>query len=218
MIKLSCKECGKKLEAPDGAEGKKARCPECSSIFEVPSENAAGRTCPGCETVYTDCRSVCTSCGINLITGKKVMPDVIKINCGTCGKDFEVSGESADKILKCPGCGTDHKIPDGSVPPCPECGTANTEFVAPHDFFVLCLLGMAFARIWLWLLRDWGSNGGVGDLVLAGLSLFFLLCLVMLPFGLIHWIARKIKKGRQYLCKSCKTKYLVENGEYFEPG
>ncbi len=35
MIKITCKECGKKLEAPAEAEGKKGRCPECRTVFVV---------------------------------------------------------------------------------------------------------------------------------------------------------------------------------------
>lgn len=40
MIEITCTGCKKKLKAPLEAAGKKGRCSECGSIFEVPS--AAG--------------------------------------------------------------------------------------------------------------------------------------------------------------------------------
>ncbi len=35
MIKIICFNCGKSLEAPDEAAGKKGRCPGCGEVFEV---------------------------------------------------------------------------------------------------------------------------------------------------------------------------------------
>ncbi len=35
MIKITCYNCGKKLEAPDEAEGKQGRCPECKAVFMI---------------------------------------------------------------------------------------------------------------------------------------------------------------------------------------
>ncbi len=40
MMKITCKKCGKKLEAPDEAEGKKGKCPDCGMIFVVSRECA----------------------------------------------------------------------------------------------------------------------------------------------------------------------------------
>lgn len=36
MIKLACRNCGKRLEAPDGTAGRKGRCPGCGEVFAVP--------------------------------------------------------------------------------------------------------------------------------------------------------------------------------------
>ena len=36
MIKITCAECGRHLEAPDDAAGKKGKCPGCGAVFEVP--------------------------------------------------------------------------------------------------------------------------------------------------------------------------------------
>ena len=43
MIKITCVNCGKKLEAPDESAGKKGKCSFCFSIFEVPQSAAAAK-------------------------------------------------------------------------------------------------------------------------------------------------------------------------------
>jgi len=45
-IKFSCGECQKKMKAPDGTEGKKARCPACSAITRIPVAVAAAAAVP----------------------------------------------------------------------------------------------------------------------------------------------------------------------------
>lgn len=40
MIKATCKNCGKKLEAPDEVAGKRGRCPECKAVFEITCDAA----------------------------------------------------------------------------------------------------------------------------------------------------------------------------------
>ncbi len=47
MIKITCKECGKKLEAPDEAEGKKGRCPYCKTVFVLPERCARNEAVSG---------------------------------------------------------------------------------------------------------------------------------------------------------------------------
>lgn len=39
-IQFNCPKCGHLLQTPDGTEGKKARCPSCSEIVEVPAVRA----------------------------------------------------------------------------------------------------------------------------------------------------------------------------------
>ncbi len=41
MIKITCTNCGKHLEAPDEAAGKRGRCPECGEVFHLPSSETA---------------------------------------------------------------------------------------------------------------------------------------------------------------------------------
>ena len=40
-IQFSCSQCQKMMKAPDGTEGKKARCPACSAITQIPAVAAA---------------------------------------------------------------------------------------------------------------------------------------------------------------------------------
>ncbi|HUX02100.1 MAG: hypothetical protein WBD63_05575 [Phycisphaerae bacterium] len=40
-ITTTCPGCGKQMEAPDKAAGRKARCPHCRSVVEIPGEAAA---------------------------------------------------------------------------------------------------------------------------------------------------------------------------------
>lgn len=70
MIKVSCSGCGRRLEAPDEAAGKKARCPGCGAVFEL-SASLAG-SCPGCGADCPGTAVICTACGINLVTGARI--------------------------------------------------------------------------------------------------------------------------------------------------
>ena len=45
-IQFSCSQCQKKMKAPDGTEGKKARCPACSAITRIPTTAVAAAAVP----------------------------------------------------------------------------------------------------------------------------------------------------------------------------
>ncbi len=38
-IQVVCTQCGKKLIAPDQAAGKKGKCPDCGTVFQIPAPN-----------------------------------------------------------------------------------------------------------------------------------------------------------------------------------
>ena len=42
MIGFHCKNCGRKIRAPDKFSGRQVKCPKCSSILSVPAAEAAG--------------------------------------------------------------------------------------------------------------------------------------------------------------------------------
>ncbi len=43
-IRFSCSGCGKTLSVPDDAAGKKARCPDCSTVVDVPEQTGGEET------------------------------------------------------------------------------------------------------------------------------------------------------------------------------
>ncbi len=94
MIKTKCRECGKVLEAPDEAAGRKGRCPECGAVFEIPSA-LEEKKCPGCGRVYPDDIVICTECGINLSTGEKIMPEAAPPAGGGRRGRLRLAGEGA---------------------------------------------------------------------------------------------------------------------------
>ncbi len=87
-IKFAC-ECGKTLTAPDGSEGKRARCSACKRAVTVPSGfrlaaaeeatpvpggegGAAGDTCPSCKRPLAAEAVLCIHCGFDRRTGLQV--------------------------------------------------------------------------------------------------------------------------------------------------
>src|SRR5262245_11096642 len=97
-ISVQC-ACGKKLKAPASAVGKKAKCPACGNVLtiEAPAEDdslgalydlaeqadaaakpsAADRDdsarCPGCMSAMPPGAVLCTNCGFDTRSGKKIV-------------------------------------------------------------------------------------------------------------------------------------------------
>lgn len=121
-ISFSC-PCGQPLQAPDKIQGKKIKCPGCGKTLTVPGTAAqaavpspvigfaaeADRVCPECQKKLPAAALVCTGCGFNFKTGKKV----------GAKPDFD------EDVLTCPTC-------DGVLEPgqteCPYCKTAAAAF------------------------------------------------------------------------------------------
>ena len=90
MITFVC-ECGKSLRVKDEAAGKRVRCPACNRVATVPQgaadsnlgatmdESAKGGAagpaalCPQCHVELPAGAVLCTTCGLDLRTGKKVV-------------------------------------------------------------------------------------------------------------------------------------------------
>jgi len=91
-VAMQCPTCGKKLRAPDGAAGKKVKCP-CGAKLIVPepvaveagdeglvsldrladgAPMAGAATCPECRAVLPDGAVLCTQCGFLLSGGKQL--------------------------------------------------------------------------------------------------------------------------------------------------
>jgi hypothetical protein len=72
--------CGTKVQAADSQAGRKARCPSCQGIVDLPGEpeEPGGygveqvRKCPGCKREWPLDTAVCVDCGYNFTTGRKM--------------------------------------------------------------------------------------------------------------------------------------------------
>ena len=86
MIEVTCPRCGRRSRAPDEALGRTARCSACGEGFRVEGAPApieeelvvlqpveSGPTCPGCRRTFDRDVLVCTRCGIDLATGRRIV-------------------------------------------------------------------------------------------------------------------------------------------------
>lgn len=58
------------LNAPDALAGKKARCP-CGGVVPIPAAKVVG-ACPGCGAMLSHGDVLCTTCGMDLRTGRRL--------------------------------------------------------------------------------------------------------------------------------------------------
>jgi hypothetical protein len=89
-IRVECPACKKKLKASERLAGKRAKC-SCGAVVTVPAlakqdedpldallagETAGQTTCPSCEADMPPDAVLCTACGYNVTTGKRVQPSL----------------------------------------------------------------------------------------------------------------------------------------------
>jgi len=89
-IRVECPACKKKLMAPERLAGKRAKC-SCGAVVSVPplakqdkepldalltGETAGKSTCPSCDADMPPGAVLCTACGYNVKTGKRVQPSL----------------------------------------------------------------------------------------------------------------------------------------------
>jgi hypothetical protein len=82
MIKFSCPGCGQHIECDAGIAGTQVHCPVCQVAMVVPGTAltatlpppSTGPVCPGCGAALATGAVLCTSCGMNLRTGKRIQP------------------------------------------------------------------------------------------------------------------------------------------------
>ncbi|HUW82889.1 MAG TPA: hypothetical protein VMZ31_08840 [Phycisphaerae bacterium] len=89
-IRVECPACKKRLMAPERLAGKRAKC-SCGAVLAVPAvakqdegaldallagERAGQTTCPSCDADMPPDAVLCTSCGYNVKTGKRVQPSL----------------------------------------------------------------------------------------------------------------------------------------------
>jgi predicted RNA-binding Zn-ribbon protein involved in translation (DUF1610 family) len=85
-ITITCTACGRKQQVREALGGKRVKCPGCGAAVEVPeaeawtsSEPEGGasgleqiRQCPSCKKEWPAATLVCTNCGYNFQTGRKL--------------------------------------------------------------------------------------------------------------------------------------------------
>ncbi|MHC4872337.1 MAG: zinc ribbon domain-containing protein [Planctomycetota bacterium] len=85
-MKIKCSNCDKTLNVKDELSGKKIKCPACKALLTIPvikKKKAAPKPdedllapsdniCPNCDIEMEEGSAVCTSCGFNIKTGKKM--------------------------------------------------------------------------------------------------------------------------------------------------
>lgn len=93
MIHFTC-QCGKDVQAPDGAAGKMGKCPSCGAEVKVPlpqerksdgigpvsppplpsmAPDGGTKACPYCGEEIKQAAIICRFCGMNLVSGETTM-------------------------------------------------------------------------------------------------------------------------------------------------
>src|SRR5436190_4231237 len=83
-IKFLCPSCSQHISCGPEYAGLTVNCPSCQTAMVVPGEPeapppSAGPTCPGCAAPMQLDAIICTACGFNLRTGKKIQPQVMNV-------------------------------------------------------------------------------------------------------------------------------------------
>ncbi len=78
-IRVRC-SCGTQVQAADEQAGRKVRCPSCQELLRLPGEREEadgygveqGHRCPSCKREWPQGTVICTDCGYNFETGRKM--------------------------------------------------------------------------------------------------------------------------------------------------
>ncbi|MBN2560761.1 MAG: hypothetical protein JXQ75_07520 [Phycisphaerae bacterium] len=93
-ISVQCKSCHKRVKAPDRLAGKRARC-KCGAVLAIPDPERVneiaglsllqdvdsggpieGACCPSCQALMPEGSVLCTSCGFNVKSGRRLAVSV----------------------------------------------------------------------------------------------------------------------------------------------
>jgi hypothetical protein len=112
-ITVTCPQCGKKLNAPDSAAGKQARCPACKTTMTLPNPAAAPPPLPEPEEVF-DAESVSQPVGAGV--GAPGLPEADDPSDPYALKDdFPVKAPAGAPAVDARPAGPPRR-------PCPMCG------------------------------------------------------------------------------------------------
>lgn len=123
-IRFQCSSCNKTLQVADTAAGKKARCPTCQTLNDVPgSVGMVSNSAPG-----TAAKPATTGTGTPNPSPKSTGAsssdsETILVACSNCGKASRVLKAHAGKKVQCPHCQGKIVVPGGK----PSAGPATTK-------------------------------------------------------------------------------------------
>lgn len=136
-IRLQCSACNKTLQVADTAAGKKARCPSCQTLNDVPAASnppSTGSVAPapkptaGVPKPATPSAAAKSSSGAANASGN---PETMLVACSNCGKASRVMKSSAGKTVQCPHCKGKITVPGGKPAAKPPVPTAKPVAPAP---------------------------------------------------------------------------------------
>lgn len=132
-IRLQCSACNKTLQVADTAAGKKARCPSCQTLNDVPAATTPPSPSPVASTpkptpASSNTAGAKSSGGAANASGK---PETMLVACSSCGKASRVMKSSAGKTVLCPHCKGKINVPGGKPAAKPPVPTAKPVAPAP---------------------------------------------------------------------------------------
>jgi ribosomal protein S27E len=89
-FKTKCPGCGKTLDVPDSAAGKRVKCPACAQVWQIPAAARVSAPAPA-----------------------PAQPAAPASRCPGCGKNIQIPASMAGKRVKCPACSHIWQIPGG---------------------------------------------------------------------------------------------------------
>lgn len=124
-IRIQCSACNKTLQVAETAAGKKARCPSCQTINDVPA--AAGSppaTASSPSSIPTPKpiahpTAATPSAAAKPAAPASSAPETMLVACSNCGKASKVMRSSAGKTVQCPHCQGKIVVPGGKPAPKP---------------------------------------------------------------------------------------------------
>lgn len=107
-IQLRCSSCQKVLQVADSSAGKKARCPGCQSMIDIPSTASPANKAPAPESTR-----------VSEPSKPAAATSQIKVACQACGNVMQAPSSAAGKAVRCPACQSVVKVPGGTAPTSP---------------------------------------------------------------------------------------------------
>lgn len=135
-IRIQCSACNKTLQVADTAAGKKARCPSCQTLNDVPSASSPVAPSPAAPVrspakpvqnpvpTSTPKPPAAAAASGAAATPANPKPDTMLITCANCKKQSRAPKTLAGKTVQCPSCKAKIVVPGGNPTAKPSQGTS----------------------------------------------------------------------------------------------